>query len=168
MLPVRFVTRIQDPWGWDKIGREYLRAFLEAGYPTRAVGSTLGDLDTPEWDALREAFPQVTGLGPNDLAAVNLDGDYLNVVCGFPDDFTSWWVAGRKNVAITACHPRPIEKESDRTSLAPYDLILTYPPDHGLVEMCLQGYVDPRKIEPCKAKASAVKFVLDRFLGAAT
>ena len=160
---VRFGIRIVDRWRWDMIGREYLRAFLEAEYPTKAIPTVMGDLGTAEWEDVRAAFITVTGDGPHDLKDVSLEkGKFLNVVCGWGDDFERFWTQDvLANIAITACHPKTFEPK-DKPGLLKYDLILTSADDLVLMQLDFPEAI--KKIEPCKPKAAPLKFVLDRFL----
>lgn len=162
---VRFCMRMSDQWSWDRVGREFLKAFIEAGFPTKAMPTVFGDLTGPEWDEVREAFSHIVGLGKDEVQHAELiPGQYLNVVCGFADDFEKYWTKDvLANIAITACHPRTFS-EADKAGVAKYDLILTFAGDLVLMQLDFPELYEQKKIEPVKAKPGPLKFVLQRFL----
>lgn len=158
-MPVlRYIQRLFDLHQWHHIGREYLKALLGAGYQVRLVGSTLGDLSDPFWDDVRAALPIITGPGKDDIEVPSLDGDWVNIVCGFGDDFGTWHMPGRLNIAITACHPRTPDEERIKAALRKYDAVIAPPQDTGLLAMCIPEI----KVDTCKPKAETIKFVLER------
>lgn len=155
--PFRLVTRLSDSWSWDDVGRQFARALLDAGFPTRILGSTLGDLSDPVWDSVREAFPHVTGLGKSDISSMDLEGDWINFVVGFDSDFKRFHTAGHKNVAYTACCPQAPSTGALAT-LETYDLILVHPTDLWI----FQAALPEKRVESCKPLPHTLKFVLER------
>lgn len=118
LATIRYFLRVQraNPKlrTWSDVGYEYLHAFLQAGLPVRAVSvtGTMFEYDTENrWLAVVDAFGRPL-----------VDYGFVNVVCGFGDDFRSWTTFAKHNVAITGCFPR-LPNDPEVLLLRKYDHI---------------------------------------------